>query len=125
MTDEKQPPPTWIEWTARITSAALVLALTGFVTYHAIVSNEPASISLEVDVDAARRVDAGWAMPVRAINDGDEGVTDVVFEVQQEGADPHSFLVPLLGPGVSHQMTVIVPAPPSSTPVRTAVLSYQ
>lgn len=125
MTDDKKPAPTWIEWTARIVSAALVLALTAFVTYHAIVSNEPASISLEVDAESARRVDDGWATPVHAINEGDEGVTDVVFEIQQEGAEPQTFLVPLLGPGVTHDLMVIVPAPPTSTPVRGSVLSYQ
>ena len=108
---EQVLPPTIIEWSVRGVSLLLLLALVGYVGWHALQPARPTRFTYEVDMGDLREVGEEWALPASIRNEGDTSVLDlkVVGELSDGGAEPvdeAEVTLPLLGARESADFTL-------------------
>lgn len=100
--NEQRPPPTWLAWTVRGVSLAMVLGLLGYFVYLAVVPEEQPTFEFTVQTADVERRGAGWAVPVKVVNAGTLSVHALRLEATLAGIDDSPVeeqIVPLLGPG--------------------------
>ena len=71
----------WLEWAILVVSAALVVALVGYLLVAGLASGEPAVIRAEVfSADGADGPDGGWLVPLTMRNEGGKAAVSIVVE---------------------------------------------
>lgn len=87
-TDDKEkgtrqdPPPTVLEWGMRALSAAIVLCLFGFLTYHALQPELGPNFEVQVHEQKIEQRRNGWAVPFTITNRGTVAIGDVLYEMR-------------------------------------------
>lgn len=98
---EQDPPPTWVEWGARIFSLALVLGLVAYVIVVGLQSSAPIRFDTNVLEDEIEMRGDEWVVPVDITNRGGTSVEDlVVTMIVDDGAGSpimEDLQIPLLG----------------------------
>lgn len=116
-------PPSWITWSVKLVSLALVLGLLGFMTYKAVSDDRPPTFGFEVKTKDVRLVGDRFATPIKVTNQGTSGVSRLVFEAQQSG-EPMTLEMLVLGPGQTQLLTVWLPEDPRTKPPEFTVISF-
>jgi uncharacterized protein (TIGR02588 family) len=118
-----RPEKNTLEWTVFGLSAALVLAIAGFLVYaHLRDENRPASIRIEAGEPVPTA--GGWAVPLDVFNDGDRTAEGVRIEAAFEGERSETELA--FVPYRSHrQAWVTFTRRPASSSIQVRVVGYR
>ena len=122
-----KPRKNWLEWTVFAFSAALILAVLGFLVYEtATIGNAPPDIHLQIGTPEQRS--GYFAVPVEAVNKGDHTAEGVHIEVvlkangQEETGDFEIAFLPRRG---SREAWVTFKNDPRSGTLEARVLGYE
>lgn len=102
----QDPPPTWVEWSARGVSLLIVLSLFAYLIFAGLSSSEPATLIGEVLSERIDQRDGAWVVPATITNDGDVSVSEVKATLQMvdasgEVVESEQVDIPLLGQAAS------------------------
>ncbi len=127
-TTAQDPPPTWLEWSARAVSAVLIVGLIGYLVQAGLGASDPAEFGFNVVQRDVRQAGGHWVLPVEIANQGDVSVADLAVTVELMDGDAvvtsEAVTVPLLGRGASANVEFWLGADPSRHEVRFEVGSY-
>ncbi len=118
-----------VEWVTFAVSAAILLALIGLViVQQGGRGDQPASIEVQPQLQAVRRVGESYYLPVAVTNQGDQTAGDVRVEVSlvdgQGGRESSQFQIDFLAGGATRLGTAVFRGDPARGTVRAAVVSF-
>ena len=122
------PPPSAVEWGARIASVSLMALLVGYLLYLCLRPQVPAQFDVAPDYARAELRNGVWVLPVEVSNSSTESVTDVAVEITLAGADgevARSTTIYILGEGESAMVEMQFPERPTEGNTEAVVGSYQ
>lgn len=126
----QDPPPTVIEWGARIFSLIVVLGLIVYVVVAGMQSAAPPGFDLSIDESGIEQRGAAWVVPGSVRNTGDVAIADVVVTLvveDSEGAvvEEVDLSLPLLGTGETSTGEFWIGSDPSTHVLSLDVASYR
>lgn len=125
----QDPPPTAIEWGARIFSVLVVLGLIIYVLVTGMQSSTPPDFELQINSTDIEQRGAAWVVPGTVRNIGDVSVADLVVTLVVEGPDGNAveevdLTLPLLGHGAQKMGEFWIGSDPSTHELKLEVASY-
>ena len=126
----QDPPPTVVEWGARIFSLIVVLGLLIYVVAAGMQSAEPPGFDLNVDESGIAQRGAAWVVPGSVRNIGDVAIADLVVTLVVEDAEGAvveevDLSLPLLGSGETTAGEFWIGSDPSTHDLSLDVASYR
>ena len=103
------PPPSAMEWGARIASLSLLALLVGYLLFLCFRTQVPAQCDVSPEFDRAMLRNGVWVLPVEVSNISTESVTDVAVDVTLTTggeATTQSTTIYILGEGESARLEV-------------------
>ena len=100
----------WLEWAVLVVSAAVIVALVGYLAITAGSTSSPPAISVLGHLDEATSTDAGWELPVTVRNEGGEAAALVAIEGTATVAgevETSELEIDLLGPGTEAELVLV------------------
>lgn len=80
--DAAQPAPTALEWTVRLVSAAVLLALTGYIVWTAFQPTVNPHFEFAFEIADMEERDGQWVVPLDVTNRGTSTLENVVVRLQ-------------------------------------------
>ena len=125
----QDPPPTAVEWGARIFSVLVVLGLIAYVLVSGMQSGTPPDFELQIKTADIDPRGAAWVVPGTVRNIGDVSVADLVITLVVEGPDGEpveevDLSVPLLGHGAQKLGEFWIGSDPATHQLSLEVASY-
>ena len=126
---EQAPAPTWLEWSVRAVSVAVVLALLAYLALGSVGASSPAVLISTFDLTNVETRDGQWVVPVSVRNEGDTSVASAVVSLTVLDGDvvidSEDVDIALLGGGASTDVEFWVDDDPRTFQVRVDVGSYE
>lgn len=125
----QDPPPTIVEWSARLVSLGAVLVLLGYVVISGFAATSPPTIETRVLLDEIEIRNGSWVVPVDVTNEGDVSVSDAEITLEVASADgtvveSESVVIALLGQGGTSSVEFWLSQEPEPDQISVEVGSY-
>lgn len=125
----QDPPPTAVEWGARVFSVLVVVGLIAYVLVSGMQSATPPDFELQVKTADIEPRGAAWVIPGTVRNVGDVSVADLVVTLVVQGPNGETveevdLSVPLLGHGAQKSGEFWIGSDPATHKLELEVASY-
>ncbi len=80
--EEKMPPPTLVEWAARLVSVLLLFVLVGYLAWSGYQEEAPIAFGFTVLMEQLDERDGSWVLPVEVTNQGGTSIVNLYMVVE-------------------------------------------